>query len=216
VTYLGQEVSHSFAPKIGGLLGYLACFLHRSHPRDVLVELFWPDVELESGRTSLRSALPVLRRRLEPPDVPPGSVLVSDRQNVRLSPEWVSTDVVEFERDLQGAKRASPGEAIGLWERAVARYGGELLPGYYEPWVLAERERLAAAYAGALRQLAAARAQEGDLPGAMSDHVAGTAGRAGCGSRTDAAGGAAPWGGSEPAHRGGSSAAGRPATRIRA
>jgi competence protein ComGC len=39
VTYLGQEVSHSFAPKIGGLLGYLACFLHRSHPRDVLIEL---------------------------------------------------------------------------------------------------------------------------------------------------------------------------------
>ena len=43
-------------------------------------------------------------------------------------------------------------------KRDSGRYGGELLPGYYEPWVLTERERLAEAYVTALRQLAAARA----------------------------------------------------------
>jgi two-component SAPR family response regulator len=42
-----------------------------------------------------------------------------------------------------------------------------LLAGYYEPWVLTERERMAAAYVAALRQLGAARAQQGDFKGAI-------------------------------------------------
>ena len=69
VILAGQEVPSSLPRKIRGLLGYLACFLHRSHPRDALIELFWPEVDRESGRTSLRSALPLLRRLLEPTGV---------------------------------------------------------------------------------------------------------------------------------------------------
>ena len=40
-------------------------------------------------------------------------------------------------------------------EQAVAVYGGELLPGCYSDWLLAERDRLAQAYGAALEQLAA-------------------------------------------------------------
>src|SRR4051794_6036636 len=168
IAFGGREVAHSLPRKIGGLLGYLACFLHRSHPRDLLIELFWPEVDVESGRASLRSALPLLRRLLEPPGVTPGSLLLADRQMVRLDPQRVTTDVQEFERDLQAAARAgSPSEQVVLLERALAGYGGELLPGYYEPWVLTERERLADAFVAALRQLAAARALQGDFEGAI-------------------------------------------------
>jgi DNA-binding SARP family transcriptional activator len=172
ITLACQESPRSFTRKIGGLLGYLACFLHRAHARAALIELFWPEADLEAGRASLRNALPVLRRLLEPPC--PGetsaasSFLVVDRLTVRLDPEQVTTDVEEFERDLQAAARApSPAEAMARWEQAVSCYGGELLPGYYEPWVLAERERLAQAYVGALRQLARARSREGDRAGAI-------------------------------------------------
>jgi DNA-binding SARP family transcriptional activator len=42
--------------------------------------------------------------------------------------------------------RPAPGGAL---------YGGELLSGSYRDWLLAERERLAQAYVGALMQLAA-------------------------------------------------------------
>src|SRR5262245_33572005 len=91
VTFAGQEAPRAFTRKLGGLLGYLACFLHRAHSRDALIELFWPEVDLEAGRTSLRSALPLLRRLLEPPGVSErserqgaGSLLLADRQTVRL------------------------------------------------------------------------------------------------------------------------------------
>jgi predicted ATPase/DNA-binding SARP family transcriptional activator len=172
LTCAGQEVPRSFTRKIGGLLAYLACFLHRSHSREALIELFWPDVDFEAGRASLRSALPVLRRLLAPLPLgegnPASPLLVIDRLTVRLDPEQVTTDVAEFERALQAASRAtSPGEAVALWEQAVSLYGGELLAGYSEPWVLAERQRLAAASMRALRRWATARSQQGDLAGAI-------------------------------------------------
>src|SRR5439155_18765263 len=43
-------------------------------------------------------------------------------------------------------------------------YRGELLPGYYEDWLVPERERLAEAYLDGLCRLAAALAAAGDLP----------------------------------------------------
>jgi hypothetical protein len=49
----------------------------------------------------------------------------------------------------------------------VERYGGELLPGYYEPWVLTERERLAQAYLGALRRLIKIHEQNQEWPQAI-------------------------------------------------
>src|SRR5262249_45163376 len=45
------------------------------------------------------------------------------------------------------------GERILFLADAVERYGGELLPGFYEEWCLAERDRLKDAYLHALHQL---------------------------------------------------------------
>jgi DNA-binding SARP family transcriptional activator len=59
-TFAGEEAPRAFPRKIGGLLGYLACFLHRVHSRDVVIELFWPEADLEAGRASLRGPLPLL------------------------------------------------------------------------------------------------------------------------------------------------------------
>src|SRR5690349_8830128 len=120
VTLAGSDEAPALPRKIGGLLAYLACYLHRAHSREALIELFWPEADLEAGRASLRTALPLLRRLLEPPGVPPGSFLLADRQTVRLDPERVTTDVAEFEHDLQAATRAaSPGAQVALLERAV-------------------------------------------------------------------------------------------------
>ena len=45
---------------------------------------------------------------MEKPGVSAGAVLVTDRTNVQLSPETVTTDVVEFEAALAAAQRALP------------------------------------------------------------------------------------------------------------
>ena len=142
--------------KTGLLLAYLAYYLQRSHRREQLIELLWPEGEPQAAHTNLRVLLRLLRRQLEPPGVPAGSVLVADRTAVRLNPEAITTDVAEFHAALQAAQHVGGStEQTELLARAVERYQGELLPGYFEDWVLQERQWLGEQYFAALGQLLA-------------------------------------------------------------
>ena len=145
------------------LLGYLAYHRHRSHPREVLIELLWPDAEPEAGRHSLSQALSSLRHQLEPPGIPAGAVIVADRAAVELNPEACATDVAEFEAALRTANQArhGPDYAARLGE-AVDLYAGPLLPGYYEDWILSEQDRLRERFSEAVLQLAHAVEQGGE------------------------------------------------------
>jgi DNA-binding SARP family transcriptional activator len=89
--------------KAGALLAYLAYHRHRSHLRDQLVELLWPECDPQAGRSNLSRELSGLRHQLEPPGVPGaradrgcGAVIVADRAAVRLNPAAVTTDVAAF------------------------------------------------------------------------------------------------------------------------
>src|SRR5258706_16335487 len=84
--------------KTAALLAYLALYANRSHPREALFDLLWPESALDAARTNLSVALNALRRQLEPPGVPSGSVLVSTHTHVQLNPVFVVTDSGEFER----------------------------------------------------------------------------------------------------------------------
>ena len=148
----GREIQRFRTRKSAALLARLAFAPHRSHPREELVEMLWPDSDFDAGRSSLRQALATLRRQLEPPGTLPGSVLTADRTCVRLNPQAVSTDVADFEAALRRADRSPEGRREHL-AHALELYGGELLPGFYDEWLLGERERLAQAYARAKRQL---------------------------------------------------------------
>ena len=110
---------------IAALLARLALAPDRMHPREELVELLWPGVDLETGRNRLRNALSSLRRVLEPPGSAAGSVLVADRAGVRLAPHSTRCDALEFERCMRE----------GRYEEARRLDAGELLPGYYDDWV---------------------------------------------------------------------------------
>jgi predicted ATPase/DNA-binding SARP family transcriptional activator len=150
------------------LLAYLAYHRRRTHPRDELVELFWPEADLDGGRNNLRVALNSLRRQLEPPGIPSGAVLVADRSTVRLNAEAIATDVAAFEASLQAAARSSdPSERARHRTVAVDTYRGDLLPGFTVSWVLQERERLAEAFHQALASLIVDLRALGDLPLAL-------------------------------------------------
>src|SRR5207248_9571569 len=90
------------------ILAFLAYHPHRSHPREVLIEMLWPEAEADSARHSLSLALSSLRHQLEPPGVPAGSVIVADRWSVELNPEAFATDVQQFEQSLRLAAQAPP------------------------------------------------------------------------------------------------------------
>ena len=104
----GEPVTRFRSRRTVELLAYLACHLRREHPREVLIELFWPDCDLDAGRHSLNVALSSLRKELEPAGVPAGSVLRTDRFGVRLVSEAVSTDVGAFEAAVRAAAEAPP------------------------------------------------------------------------------------------------------------
>ena len=97
--------------KTAGLLAYLACFPRRAHAREALREMLWPDGETNTSQASLRTALNSLRRRLEPPGVPTGYVLATDRTHIRLRSDAFTTDVAEFETLLPRPRPAPAGRA---------------------------------------------------------------------------------------------------------
>src|SRR5689334_9403440 len=102
-----REITRFRAQKYGALLAYLAYSLPRRHPRELLVELCWPELVPEAQRNNLSRALTSLRRQLEPPGVACGAVIVADRFSVGLNPAVVTTDVSEFEAALAAATRAA-------------------------------------------------------------------------------------------------------------
>ena len=168
VTRGDTVITRFLTQKVGGLLACLALCMPRSQPREVLVELFWPDQEPAAGRNSLSVALSSLRRHLEPPGVGAGSVLITDRHKAGLNPAVVRTDVAAFEDLLHEAERHEVGaEQNALLRRALAMYQGDLLPGCYHDWAQREMLRLQARHAQAGRQLARGLEKAGDIEGAL-------------------------------------------------
>ena len=144
----GEPIRGFRSQKIASLLAYLAYHRDRPHPREVLLEAFWPEVDVDKARMSLRQAVYQLRRLLGK-----DAILAQDRA-VQLNPELdCRCDAREFERLLREAELASGAEQARLRERAVGLYRGRFLDGFYEDWVLSEAERLREAYREALEGL---------------------------------------------------------------
>jgi DNA-binding SARP family transcriptional activator len=100
--------------------------------RSAIAGRLWPDVPEEHAQGSLRQTLWLLHK------VAPGLVEVSGR-SLALA-DGVRVDV----RELGDWAQRLRDPACGLDDVVVpdAGLGGELLPGWYDDWVLLERERL--------------------------------------------------------------------------
>ena len=124
---------------LGRKAGCLLCLLSLSDnliiSREKAAGLIWSDREDEQARASLRQELSKLKHIIG------DDVLVADHQNIWLSPDLVTIDVVEF---LANAKAAMPKN----FKAASAIYSGALLDGIYsksrefENWVSIERDVL--------------------------------------------------------------------------
>lgn len=148
--------------KTGGLMAYLVLYRNRVHSRDTLLDLFWPDSNVTAARNSLSVALNSLRQQFEPIPTPGsgplGDFLIADRTTVHLCADALSSDVADFETAVSSV--ASP--ELDHLLQAERLYGGELLPGYFDDWVVAERERIEALYLHVLHRLIATFLAQGD------------------------------------------------------
>src|SRR5688572_16791110 len=95
------------------LLAYLALAESSEfRRRDEMTGLFWPEQDRLHARTQLRKALYAIRTTLGP-----DALLVRGEEDVRLDPDRVWCDAVEFVRHCDA----------GEWAQAQALYRGDLL-----------------------------------------------------------------------------------------
>ena len=134
------------------LLAYLVLERNRAHSRELLAGLFWRDQSQEKARACLNTALWRLRSALEASIHPSVPFFVNHqtgeiRFNLQSS---YSLDVEIFEQcieDLRFAHSKDPiPDQLKIAEKAEQLYNGELMEGYYENWVVSERERLRSRY----------------------------------------------------------------------
>src|SRR6266487_7135151 len=127
-------------PRLQALLAYLVLHRCAPHPRQHLAFLLWPDSTEAQACTNLRTLLCRLRRAL--PDA--NRFLQTDAHIVEWCPDGpYALDVVDFEQAVAQADQAEQrGNQPALRESlmtAVNLYRGDLLPGWYDDWVLLER-----------------------------------------------------------------------------
>lgn len=147
--------------RVGALLAFLCLRLGRDCPREEVAEALWPDEDPQVTANRLRVALTALRHLLEPPGTPPGSVVDTSRVGfLRLRPESLWCDLSAFEQALQR----------GELHEAARLASGPLLPGFWDEWILTERERIEARREGLPAPSPSASAEEVVLPPPPSEH----------------------------------------------
>jgi DNA-binding SARP family transcriptional activator/predicted ATPase len=152
----GRPLHGTLTLRAQSLLAYLVLHCTTPQHRQHVAFLFWPDSTEAQARTNLRRELHHLRQLVPDAD----TFLGLDGKTIQWRPGAPYTlDVATFERAVDAAMRAEAGAKEELvkaqLEHAVALYRGELLPGCYDDWLVAERERLSQKYVHALDQLAA-------------------------------------------------------------
>ena len=145
--------------KAVALAAYLALADHRQS-RDVIVNLLWPELDHDHGRSALRSTLLALTTPV------PLTWIDADRTTVGLKRDTVWVDVRAFTDLLSG--RESHGHALdavcdqcaALYKQASALYQSDFMAGFslsdsvdYDDWQLAQREWLRREFADIQRRL---------------------------------------------------------------
>lgn len=130
----GQPVDISSRPG-QSLLAYLLRNPNRPLRREKLAGMFWPDANDANARSNLRHVLWRIRKALEKEGEP--AYVEADDLDItfRLRAEdYLDVRVME--------EAPSLANLVEDLQRQVRVYQGELLPGFYDEWIILERERL--------------------------------------------------------------------------
>jgi DNA-binding SARP family transcriptional activator len=124
------------------LFAYVILNAGTVYRREKLAGLFWPDSNETNARSNLRHVLWRIRKCIG------DTCLQTDKLTVTFASDsayWLDTKVL--------TDGVTQGTSVAALEKPVSAYQGELLPGFYDEWVLLERERLRAVYDHRMQQL---------------------------------------------------------------
>ncbi|MFN8442863.1 MAG: BTAD domain-containing putative transcriptional regulator [Caldilineaceae bacterium] len=161
----GTLITALNADRPQSLLAYLLLHRQAPQPRPHIAFLMWPDSSEEQALNNLRNLLHKLRRVLPKAD----DFLAVDNLTVQWRPDApFRLDVADFEAALAQARKATDCERAQQWlEQALASYGGDLLPGNYDDWLIALREELRQQKIEALHKLITLLEQQGEYRAAL-------------------------------------------------
>lgn len=154
------------------LLAYLALAPHTALLRETVAAEFWPLDRPSIARKNLSYNLSILRSRFSQYGL--HAPFAEGRATTQLSAE-LTVDADEFGQVMLGAS-VEPVESrrVQLLERALAMYGGGLLPTYVQPWLTPHQARFGAMYDQAVLLLTDTRAPD-SIQRAIMVHVPSTA-----------------------------------------
>jgi DNA-binding SARP family transcriptional activator len=142
--------------------------VHRTGPKEVLMELFWPEASPSAARNNLNVAVYALRQFLRQGERDFSYVLFRD-DSYLLNPDldlWV--DVAEFEQLVASAEQLErnsdvPGALRDLQTAETLYQGGLFEDDPYEEWILSRRRELEDLHIGVLDRLRELYVAQGDV-----------------------------------------------------
>ena len=177
----GNEVRQWGGPKAGSrqaeaVFAFLFDRGDRGASKDEMIEVIWPDVEIEHADLAFHRTLVGLRGLLEPDRAPRGhSVAISfHNDRYRLDPRLIAwSDLADFTERLTAASAAAdPDDALRLLEEARSLYRGDYLddcPFYGDSEYVEERRGLLRGrYVDLLVALGERHEARGDRPASAS------------------------------------------------
>jgi len=129
------------------LLAYLVLTAGTPHRREKLAGIFWPDLSEENARKNLRQELWRIRKAI--------STQESSAEDYLLAQELTITFNRNAEYWLDVAQVERPDLDLELLTSNLSLYVGELLPGFYEDWVVLKRESIQSIFDTKMEQLLA-------------------------------------------------------------
>jgi DNA-binding SARP family transcriptional activator len=138
------------------LLAYLLLNRDKTHRREQLAGILWPDYTETSARKNLRNTVYRLRQAVGE------EYVAAERSTITFNAAaayWL--DVAQLEESTAAEEVEDLIQAVGL-------YQGELLPGFYEDWILWERERLQAVFERQMQALLARLNDAGRWPESLT------------------------------------------------
>ncbi|WP_198287068.1 bacterial transcriptional activator domain-containing protein [Frankia sp. QA3] len=134
--------------------------LHPGCSRSYLTGLLWPDIPEERALSRFRTGLWRLRKY-------PCRIMIADGDSVRLDPGIVVDvdDLVRVATDVR-----ADGD-LRLAFKVLTAGRDDLLPGWYDDWVLLDRERLRQLRLHALERIAHAHVRAGEFGEALQASI---------------------------------------------
>ncbi len=168
----GEPLKPQMQGKALKVFSYLVANHARPIHKDALIEMFWPDSAVATGRRGLHQAIYTIRKALRACGEHRQVVVFKD-DAYQINPAIESwTDVDDFELHLQRGQMAERDgdldRARDMYNNAEQRVRGNYLDdALYEDWATAERERLRLAYVDIANRLADLLENAGEISRAL-------------------------------------------------